>query len=248
MRVRRGGGDEFLALLACLLLQCRLLREIPGSGRIGFFAGAVEAFPQRLGHAPVLLVESAPFVAQLLHFDRKMRRIQRERGRRLGALAELNAGLVLPERFPAFELLQLLRQTAQPLQGGLWQQTGAGSARPDLVGGRARSLQLTGGERLLRAVQESVQLLPRGIGFLLRRPNLREPALLDHAQGGFETPRQRGRSNALIQRLPPLRQLRIIDRCACSELLGFDDERFGAGQRLELPRPSLDALLRLIEP
>ena len=114
-RVRRGGRGEFFAPLAYLLLQCRLLRKIPSSGCIGFFARAVEAFPQRLGHTPVLLVESAPFVAQVLHFDRKVRRIQRKRGRRLGALAKLNAGLVLSERFPAFEVLQLLRQTAQSL-------------------------------------------------------------------------------------------------------------------------------------
>ena len=76
-----------------------------GGGRIGFFAGAVEAFPQRFGYCtPVLLVQSAPFVAQLLHLDGKMGRIQPERGRSLGALAELNARLVLPERFPTFEL------------------------------------------------------------------------------------------------------------------------------------------------
>ena len=107
---------------------------------------------------------------------------------------------------------------------------------------------MTGGERLLRTVQKCVQLLPHGSGFLFCRPNLREPALLDHAQGSFETPRQRGRPNASIQRLPSVRQVRIVDGCARSELLGFDDQRFDAGKRLELPRPSLDALFRLIEP
>src|ERR1700692_3261256 len=90
--------------------------------------------------------------------------------------------------------------------------------------------------------------MPRGMGFPICGTNLREPALLDHDQGGFETPRQRRRSNAWLQPLPPFGQLRVINRCACSELLGFDDERFDAGPRLELLRPSPDALLRLIEP
>jgi hypothetical protein len=31
-------------------------------------------------------------------------------------------------------------------------------------------------------------------------------------------------------------------------LLGFDYQRFDAGERLKLERPPLDALLRLIEP
>src|SRR5205823_11236239 len=73
-------------------------------------------------------------------------------------------------------------------------------------------------------------LLPSGMGFLLCGPNLREPALLDYDQGGFETPRQLGCSNASIQRLPTLRQLRVINGCACSKLLGFDDEHFGAAR------------------
>ena len=103
-RLLRRGGDEFLALFADLLLQCRLLRKIPSGGCIGFLAGAVEAFPKRLGYATPLLVECTPFVAKFLHFGRKVRSIQPERSRRLGALAKLNAGLVLPERFPTFEL------------------------------------------------------------------------------------------------------------------------------------------------
>ena len=93
-----------------------------------------------------------------------------------------------------------------------------------------------------------MHLLPHGNGFLFSGPDLREPALLDHAQGSFETPRQCGRPNASIQRVPPVRQVRIIDGCARSELLSFDNQRFDAGKRLELPRPSLDALLCLIEP
>ena len=97
-------SDKVRALLAYLLLQCRLLRKIPSGGCIGFLAGAVEAFPKRLGYANPLLVECTPFVAKFLHFGRKVRSIQPERSRRLGALAELNAGLVLPERFPTFEL------------------------------------------------------------------------------------------------------------------------------------------------
>src|SRR6185436_9333544 len=105
----------------------------------GFFARAVEAFPQRFGYTPVLLVEGAPFVAQVLHFDRKLRRIQRQRSRCLGALAKLNARLVLTERFPAFERLQLLHQPAQPLNGWLGQQTGTGPVRPDRLSSLARS-------------------------------------------------------------------------------------------------------------
>jgi hypothetical protein len=204
----------------------------PRRGRISFGAGAVEAIRHCLGDAAVLLVESVPFVAQFLHFGREARRLQRVLGRSLGALAHLNAGLVLRERFPAVELLQLPQQTTQPLQRRLWQLTGAGSERPDLVRSGARSLQLTGGERLFRAVHEGVHLMPRGIGFLLDGANLRQPALLDDDQRGLEALGQRGRSNASIQRLPPLRQLRVVDGCAGSELLGFDNQRFRAGARL----------------
>ena len=156
--------------------------------------------------------------------------------------------MLLAERFPALELRQLLRQAAQPLHRRLRQQAGAGLARPDLVGGGARSLQLAGGERLLRGVQQGVHVLPRSIGFLFRRVDLREPPLLDHDQRGFEAPRQRGRAHAAIQRLPAFRQLRVVDRRARGELLGFDDERLGAGQRVELLRPALDPLLGLVEP
>jgi len=87
---------------------------------------------------------------------------------------------------------------------------------------------LTCGERLFRSVQQRVQLMPRGMDFLLGRPDLRESALLDRVQGVFETLRQQGRSDASIQRFPPFRKLRVIDGCAGSELLGFDNERLGA--------------------
>jgi hypothetical protein len=55
----------------------------------------------------------------------------------------------------------------------------AAFAVPDLIRGRARRLQLTGGERLLGGVQERVHMLPRRAHELLRDLDLRQPALLD---------------------------------------------------------------------
>ena len=85
MRCRR--GNEPVALLARLLSLRGLLGEIFGGGRIGLFARAVEAFPQRFGNARVLLVERLPFVAQFLHFKRELRRIHCLHRQGLGALA-----------------------------------------------------------------------------------------------------------------------------------------------------------------
>ncbi len=120
--------------------------------------------------------------------------------------------------------------------------------RPDLVGGRAGGLQLARGERLLGGVQQAVHLLPRGVRLLLRGANLRQPALLDHDQRGLEAPRQGGRANGAIERLPALRQLGVVDRRAGGELLGLDDERFGVGPGGQLLRPLLDAPLGLVQP
>ena len=108
-------------------------------------------------------------------------------------------------------------------------------------------MQLACGERLLRGVQEPVHLQPRAIGFLLRRVDLGEAPLLDRDQRRFEARRQRVCAHAALQRLPALRQLRVVDRRARGELLGFDDERLGAGERVELLRPALDPLLGLVE-
>ena len=108
-RMRRGGGNEFLALLAHLLARRRLLREMAGGRRVRLLAGVIEAFPQRLRDVRVLLVEFLPFVAQMLYLVRESRRREGKRSRGLGTLAQLDTRLVLPERFPALELRQLLR-------------------------------------------------------------------------------------------------------------------------------------------
>ncbi len=55
--VRRRRRDEFLAPLARFLSLRREFGKISGRGGVGLLAGAVEALPQRLGHARVLLVE-----------------------------------------------------------------------------------------------------------------------------------------------------------------------------------------------
>ena len=190
-RVRRCRRDEFVAPLAGLPFLRGHFREVPGGGGIRLFARAVEPFPQRLGDARVLLVERLPLVAQFLDFGRELRRVQRRRRGGLGALAQLNACVLLPERFPALELRQLRNEPAHPLRRRLRQQAGIGLPGPDLVRGGAGGLQLAGGERLLGGVQQTVNLLPHRIRFLLRRVNLCEPALLDHDQRGFEAPRQR---------------------------------------------------------
>ena len=243
----RGDGDEFLALLAHLFSSRSLFSEMAGGRRVGFLARVVEAFPQRLGNLRVLLVELLPFVAQVLHFDREARRCKRKRGRGLGTFAELNAGLMLPERFPALELRELLRHAAEPLQGGLRQQPGIDLARPDFVDGGADGLQLPSGQRLLRRMQESVHMLPRAVGFLLRGTNLREAPLLDLNQRGFEARRQHGRSHVALERLPAFRQLGVVNRSAGRELLGFHNERFGAGQRVQFLCPPFDAPIRFFE-
>ena len=110
------------------------------------------------------------------------------------------------------------------------------------------ALQLSRGERLLRGMQQIVKTLPHRARLLLRGPDLREPALLDDRQRGLEAPRQVRRANRRIQRLPPRRQFRVVDGRARGKLLGLDDQRFGAGERLALLLPQRDALFRLIEP
>jgi len=44
-RMRCGGGDEFLALLAHLFTRCRLFGEMAGGRRVRLFARTVEALP-----------------------------------------------------------------------------------------------------------------------------------------------------------------------------------------------------------
>ena len=163
------------------------------------------------------------------------------REQRFGALAELEPGLALAERFPALELGQLLHEPAEPLDRRLRQHAGSGLRGADLVRGRARRLQLSRGQRLLRGVQQPVHMLPRQRRDLLRRLDLRQPALLDHDQRGLEALRQRGRAHRAIERAPALRQIRVVDRRAGRELLGFDDERLGARQRVAILLPAGDA-------
>ena len=139
----------------------------------------------------MLLIERLPLVAQFLDFGRELRCVQRRRRGGLGALAQLNACVLLPERFPALELRQLRNEPAHPLRRRLRQQAGIGLPGPDLVRGGAGSLQLAGVDRLLGGVQQIVNLLPHRIRFVFRRVNLCQPTLLDHDQRGFEAPRQR---------------------------------------------------------
>ncbi len=51
-----------------------------------------------------------------------------------------------------------------------------------------------------------------------------------------------------VQRLPALRQLRVVDRGVGGQALGFHHQRLGAGERLQLLCPPRDARLRLREP
>jgi hypothetical protein len=102
-------------------------------------------------------------------------------------------------------------------------------------------------ERLFRGMKKRVHMLSNRVGFLLRGLYLRQPALLDHNQCGFEASRQCWRANRAIQRLPTLRQFRIVDRSARRKLLGFRDQRFGVGKRLMLHLPSGDSCVRLVD-
>ena len=242
--MRRRGGDELVALLARLPALRGELGEMLGRGGVGLFAGAVETLPQRFGHARVLRVERLPFVAQLLDVLRDLRGVEGLGRDGLGALAQLDPGILLAERFPALEIGQLLHHAAEPLRGRLGQWTRAGLVCADLVGRRPCGLQLAGGERLLGGVQQVVHALPRGARFVLRSPDLLQPALFDDHQRGLETPRQRRRAYRAIQRLPALRQIRVVDRRCGGELLGFDDQGFGVGLRPPLAVPFRDALLR----
>src|SRR5690606_34129117 len=97
-------GDEFLALAPGFLAARGLLGEMARGRGIRLLAGAVETFPQRLGHTRVLLIERFPLVAQRLHFLRKLAHVAAELSERLGPLAQLDPGVVLPERLPAFQL------------------------------------------------------------------------------------------------------------------------------------------------
>src|SRR5690606_17188544 len=62
-----GRSDEFLALAPRFLAPRGLLGEVARRRRVGPLAGAIEALPQRLGNAGILLVERLPLVAQRLH-------------------------------------------------------------------------------------------------------------------------------------------------------------------------------------
>ncbi len=94
-------------------------------------------------------------------------------------------------------------------------------------------------------MQQTVHVLPRRVRLLLRRLDLREPALLDHDQRGLETLRQRRTPDRAVQRLPAIGQIRVVDGRAGGELLGFDDQRLGALERMVLTLPGREALLGL---
>ena len=240
--MRRGHGDELLALAACLLSLRGYFREVARGRRVGFFAGAVEAFPDGFRHARMLRIERFPFAAQLLDFDGELGRIHAGREQRFGALAELEPRLALAERFPALELRQLLDETAQPLDRRLRQHSGVCLGGADLVGSRSGRLQLTGGQRLLGRVQQAVHVRARQRRDLLRRLDLRQPALLDDDQRGLEALRERGSARRAIERAPALRKVRMIDGRGGRELLGLDDERLGAGKRMPVLLPAGEPL------
>ena len=137
---------------------------------------------------------------------------------RFGALAELHAGLVLAERFPALELRQLLHEPAQPLHRRLRQHTGRGLARADLVGGRARRLQLSRGERLLRGVQQRVHVRARAAWRPAAPPG---SARAGAARSRSARPRSAASARACASRdraPPALRQVGVVDRRAGGEL------------------------------
>ena len=96
-------------------------------------------------------------------------------------------------------------------------------------------------------MQQAVHVLPRRVRFLIRRRDLRQPALLDLDHGRFEAARQRWRANGSTQRLPAFRQLRVVDRRARGKLLGLHDQGFGIGLRPQLLLPRVEASLRIQE-
>jgi hypothetical protein len=169
------------------------------------------------------------------------------RQQRFGPLAELLARLPLAERFPALELGQLLDEPADPLHRGLRQHAGVRFRGADLVRGRARRMQLSGCERLLGRVQQRVHVRAGLRRRLLRRLDLREPALLDHDQRGLEALRERRTAHRAVERAPALRKARIVDRSVGRELLRLDDQRFGPGRRVAFPRPAGDPCFRFVE-
>ena len=121
---------------------------------------------------------------------------------------------------------------------GLGSRPGTGLERPDFVGGRARRLQLAGGQRLFRRVQQAMHLLPHGLRLLLRGPNLREPPLLDHRQRGFEPPRQLRRAGVLssaCQRSGSCALSMDVPAASCS---ASTTSASRAGQRLQFLRPT----------
>ncbi|MCU0769155.1 MAG: hypothetical protein MUD07_07160 [Burkholderiaceae bacterium] len=186
-RMGRRGGDELLALLARLLVQRRLLGEVPRRRGVGALAGAVEALPQRLRHAGMLLVELLPLRAQLLHLTRQLQRRQRLCQQGLGALGKLHARGLLSEVLPAFELDELLHDATESLHARLRQLAGRHLQSACAVGSGAGRLQLARRQRLLGLVQGTVQFEPGRSLLLLAGADHRQPALLDHQQGGLET-------------------------------------------------------------
>ena len=130
-----------------------------------------------------------------------------------------------------------MREAAEPLRGRLRQRAGSGLQGPQLVGSRTRSARLSRNERLLCGMQQIKDALPHRARFLLRGPDHRDAALLDDQQRSLDAPRQLRRPDRRVQRLPPLRQLRMVYGRACGKLFGFNDQRFGTGERQMLPFP-----------
>jgi len=245
--VRGGGLDELLALLARGLALRRELLEVRGGRRVGPLAGAVEALPQRLGHARVLGVERLPLLAQLLHLGGHLGGLVAGPRKRLGPLAELHARGLLAEGFPALEVAQLLPHAAHAAHRGLGERPRLGLEGLHLVHRGTRLVQVPGGERLLGGVQQRVHAVAGGAGFLARGLRLREAALLDHHERGLEAARERGRADGAVERLPALRQLRVVHGGVGGEALGLDHQRLGAGERLQVAVPRVEAGRRRVE-
>ncbi len=87
------------------------------------------------------------------------------------------------------------------------------------------------GQRLLGFVQHGVQFVARRGLLLLVGTNHCHPSLVYDQQRSLEATSQRGRARGEFDRLPARRQLRVVDRCTGRELLGFEHQRLGCGER-----------------
>mgnify|MGYP003693889199 CR=1 FL=1 len=246
--MRRGRGDEFVALPARLLALRGHFGEVTRRRRIRPLARAVEAFPD----APSARPHAARRALSIRCAASALRRRAGPAPCRARASASARSQSCCrawrwPNDSQRSSSVSCCTRRPNRWTVGFGSTPAAALAVRISSRGRARRLQLSGGERLLRGVQQARAHACRASArHLLRRLNLRQPALLDHDQRGLEALRERGcarssRSSAL-QRSGRFAWSIDVPAASC---LGFDDERFGAGQRVRFALPAGDAPLRV---